>query len=34
MPATCFESVEAMDKYYIGWLQKWVEQMDLEDELP
>ena len=23
-----------MDYYYIGWIAKWIEQMDLDDDLP
>ena len=34
MPESCFENVEAMDQYFVGWIHKWVEQMDLDDELP
>ena len=25
LPDSCFESVEAMDKYQVGWLLKWLE---------
>jgi pimeloyl-ACP methyl ester carboxylesterase len=34
MPITAFASVEAMDEYTVGWLTNWVEQMDIDDELP
>ena len=34
IPAFCFESVEAMDQYQVGWLLKWLEQMDEDEELP